>query len=519
MLGPSSSGNTRFHILKEQPIEYIPQNGTTPIKRPGRDSFTFIGSLSQPLGRGLHARANANYFSSLEVQQTYQQNIFDATQRNRTLGGSVTGSWGAYSMATTLDRSEMFFGTTSSTVTGALPRVTFSRGEKPIAGTRVYASIGGEYATIIRERRATRRVTDETGAIQDVETVLDEGLTRTDFTPLVRFPFTRWPFLTVNSSLAWRYTFWTESQNPTNGLRLPESISRSYFDVQSRIVGPIFNRIWNTPNSGYAEKVKHTIEPFVNLQRLTAIDNYASIVPLDAVEAVVGSMTRVNYGVNNRIFAKVKRAEPGAPAGQSRQILNIAVTQSYYTDAKAAQVDREYATSFAGTPPSHVSPIAIDVTASPTNDINASFRTEYDTQFGAFRTFDANGRLEYAGRLQIIAGWSQRRFVKGLPGFDNEATLTHFLNTNTVLSFDRNRIGTALSMNYDLNRGQFLQRRITGYYNAQCCGFAFEYQNFNFAGSSVASPVLQDNRFNMSFTLAGIGTFSNFFGALGGAPR
>ena len=53
------------------------------------------------------------------------------------------------------------------------------------------------------------------------------------------------------------------------------------------------------------------------------------------------------------------------------------------------------------------------------------------------------------------------------------------------------------------------------YYNAQCCGFAVEYQTYDFSGLSY-SPVQKDKRLNFSFTLAGIGTFANFFGAMGG---
>jgi hypothetical protein len=44
----------------------------------------------------------------------------------------------------------------------------------------------------------------------------------------------------------------------------------------------------------------------------------------------------------------------------------------------------------------------------------------------------------------------------------------------------------------------------------------FEYQTFNLQGSLVPTAVPQDRRFNISFTLAGIGTFSNLFGAFGG---
>jgi hypothetical protein len=40
-----------------------------------------------------------------------------------------------------------------------------------------------------------------------------------------------------------------------------------------------------------------------------------------------------------------------------------------------------------------------------------------------------------------------------------------------------------------------------------------EFQKFAYA---VGSTIPLDQRFNISFTLAGIGSFSNFFGAFGG---
>ena len=102
-------------------------------------------------------------------------------------------------------------------------------------------------------------------------------------------PFTRWPFLTVNSSVLWRNTYWTES---VDRVQVPEGISRRYLDFRSQVVGPVFTRIWDTPDNGYAERVKHTIEPFFNFQRLTAIDQFDRIVRLDGVDSVVGKTTR-----------------------------------------------------------------------------------------------------------------------------------------------------------------------------------------------------------------------------------
>ena len=60
-----------------------------------------------------------------------------------------------------------------------------------------------------------------------------------------------------------------------------------------------------------------------------------------------------------------------------------------------------------------------------------------------------------------------------------------------------------------------LDQRIVGYYNAQCCGVVVEYQQYNFPQYSTYA-VPQDHRFNIGFTLAGLGTFSNFLGAFGG---
>ena len=70
--------------------------------------------------------------------------------------------------------------------------------------------------------------------------------------------------------------------------------------------------------------------------------------------------------------------------------------------------------------------------------------------------------------------------------------------------------------NYDVKTGRYLQQRIMVEYHAQCCGIRGEYQFFNFAGLGHRAVIPQDRRFNLSFTLAGLGTFANVLGAFGG---
>jgi hypothetical protein len=147
--------------------------------------------------------------------------------------------------------------------------------------------------------------------------------------------------------------------------------------------------------------------------------------------------------------------------------------------------------------------------------MTAQFRAEYDTQFHALRTMTANGTVGFGDWLHATAGWSQRRFIEGLPGFDDPTRLDHYLNANTNWKLWDHRIVGMYNFNYDILRSRFLQQRFSTGYNAQCCGFALEYQQYNLTGIS-SSPVPEDHRFNFTITLAGIGTFANIFGAFGG---
>jgi LPS-assembly protein len=492
-LGAGNRGDAQVNILNEHAAEYQQEDGSV---RTTADSHNFLmrGGLSQALGAGLHARANVNYTSSLAVQQRYQQDILQTTNRSRNVGGNITGNWQAYVLSATFEKNDIFYDEDSLTSTGGLPRVSFSRAERPIGKSKVYFGVGSEYVTQIWKTELQGTTTD------------DRGLTRVDVNPVVRVPFTKWPFLSVNSSVSWRNTYWSESLDPTAGLQVPESVSRRYFDLQARMTGPVFNRIFDTPHNAYAQKFKHVVEPTLTVQRVTAIDVFDQIVKIDGNDLIAGGVTKFIYGVNNRLYAKKDTA---------REIASVAVTQTYYSDATASQYDANYQSSYSiQAKPSNYSPIRIQTRVSPTTRFQTDFATEFNTTVNTFTTFTASG--SYIGdQVQVTGGWSQRRVLPQLPDFSNPALANHDLNATTNFHNRSNHLGGAYSFNYDIRNTNFRQQRIMGYYSAQCCGVSVEYQTYNLGGAS-SFVVTQDRRFNLSFTLAGIGTFSNFFGAFGG---
>ena len=496
VLSPGSSGNAAFNLLDEREITAENADGVQ-APRPGQRSSTINGSLVQALPHGLRAQANANYFTSLESQQRNQQDVFRATTRHRSFDAALTGNWGPYVLSARAEQRDYFDDGNTLTRTGSLPRINISRGERPLGDLPLYFGATGEYVQLVRSR------------IRDDITERDQGLTRLDLTPTLRIPFTRWPFLTVNSSVGWRGTYWTESLDAT-GEQIDESIGRQYFSFQSRITGPVFNRIYNTPGNAFAEKFKHVVEPTLLVQRTTAIDEVPRIVRLESADYVIGNVTKYTYGLANRLYAK---------KDVSREIVRVNVSQTYYTDQRAAQFDRDYQSSYSDDArQTNFSAVAISTRVSPTERINGEFRTEWDPTVHTLKTLSASGSVRSGERLDVSAGWSLRRLIPELPDFSNPARATHYLNAAATVRSATNRLGGSYSFNYDFRRDFFLQQRILGYYNAQCCGIVLEWQTFNLEGvAGVTVP--QDRRFNISFTLAGIGTFSNFLGALSGQQQ
>lgn len=510
-LGAADNGGIRAHLLNQDAATVTQPDGSQAALNPGR-SFELRGSANQELPGRLRARGRVDYFSSVETMQQVNTNIYDASRSQRSFGVNVNGAWRTYSLNAEVARAENFYNTTESVVNGGAPRINFNRNERPLYGG-TYFSANSEVIHLIRQTN-TADITRDSGVITQ-----DSGLTRMDFTPQVRFPFRRWQWFTVNGTAAWRETFYTRSIDPgtidpvtQSAAIVDDPLNRTYFTLAAQTVGPVFMRIFDTPNSGYAERFKHTIEPFQNISRTSAIGDFDRIVKTDGIDTIVGNALSYNYGVNSRLYAKRKVGT----LSQAQEILTVTLSQSYYSDERSAQYDRQYATSTTGSAPSHFSPIYLGVRVNPTRDVEARVSAEFDSKYKELRTISASGSYTWTNRLQTSASWSQKYLIEGLQGFNDPAYLDHYLNGAVNAHTGDNRFGGLYSFNYNILYSKLLQQRLTGFYNAQCCGIAFDYQRYNF---NYVNNAPADRRFFLSFSLAGLGNFSPFSGGLSGVPR
>jgi LPS-assembly protein len=506
--GAGSDGVLRAHVLDQRPSSGSDQSLST------ERSYKLNGTVSQRLPGRLRASAQIDYFSSITTNQTFNTDFNEASNSRRSFGGNVAGSWNSYSVNARVQQTEYFSSSTVSSLTGNRPRVAVTRNERPVPNTPFYFSTTGEYASLLSQ-------------IQSNGDSFDQNLTRIDFAPQVRVPFTKLQWLTINSTASWRDTYYSRSYlldpltnqpatDPVTGRPtiVGDNLNRQYFTVQSQVTGPVFNRIWDTPGNGYAEKFKHSIEPYVTILRTSTIENQAKIVKLDGNDFTVGGDIQYTYGLTNRIYAK-RPAASGGQAGQAREILTVDVRQVYYSKPEASRADPQNSSSGTGPTSDNFSPVLLTIRTQPTTDFNATARAEFDSRYHELRTLTASGTYSWSTQLQSTLSWSKRAFIAERTGFNDPRFLDHSLNGSTTVRTRNNKYGAIYSFNYDALRSRMIQQRMSGFYNAQCCGVAFEYQKIGGGGFSIPS----DRRFFMSFTLAGLGNFSPFNGALGGVPR
>ena len=485
--GQGSYGDFRFYRFEQQETEFR-RSGTSSIL-PAQSSYQITGSGVQTLGTAVRTHQRIDYTTSLITKQLYQQDIYQASNASRTVEAGVSGTWGGLNTSALYQRIETSTGDDTSQLYGSTPRVTATVAPQRLFGSQIYGSVNSEYAYLPFR------------ALRGDEVTSDQSLGRLDLQPRVQAALSRLTFLSVNTTASYRTTYYTRNAATT------EPLVRQYLTQQTDIVGPVVARIWDTPASGYSERMKHVIEPTFSLDYVTEIGNYQEVPILsDSSDRVVGGSMRFTYGVTNRLFFRARTTD--ASAGQTVQALTVGIQQTYYGSPLASQTDTRYTSAAYHRTPADLSAVAIVVRATPSAALDSSTRLEYDVHGQGLQVF-TTGTTARLGPSSASVSYSRLRASQ-------TATADSSLSTSTSLNFLQGRATGAYGLTWDIGRSALLNQRVAVAYMAQCCGIQAEFQKFKYPQANPNFPIPSDQRFNVSFVLAGLGTFSNFFGAFGG---
>jgi len=488
--GLQSAGNVRLYRFNQHETRYEQSDATLPAKT----SYEFTGAVTQALGGSARARMRLDYFSDVFTQQIYHQNIYQASRRSRIIEAGASDVFGPLATTLLYQRNQTFDSEQQSVLYGSTPKLTAILAPQQLFGAPIYASLNTEYGYLPYRNVNNNVVT------------LDNSLARVDLAPAVRMPLSRLTYLSVNTSAGYRTTYYSRSFN-TRGIAVPDSFVRDYAQLRTEIVGPVFTKIWDTPDSGYAERMKHVIEPAFTVDYTTAIDNVnRTPILTDTSDFVVGGTSRMTYGLTNRFMYRGKTVD--GVRGQTREFITVGIQQTYYSNSESSRFDTSYSSSNSSRKPVNLSPISLTARVSPSSRVDANTRLEYDVNglglasLGVGSTVSAglaSGTLQFS-RQHLSANSKPNSYFSG-------STSLHTPNGHFTGTY---------GLSWDLTHSTIVSQNVLATYMAQCCGLQMEFQNFHLVSSA---PIPSDRRINLSFVLAGLGTFSNFFGAFGNTLR
>jgi hypothetical protein len=512
---PGAGGQAKFHAFYEK--EQLREDGT--VERFAHTSYTFDGATTQSLGHGFTLVGNSTYFTDITAQQRYQQNVYAASNQRRNIVVEVSGPvklGRAASKAPTMRlrglyrRDEIFSGTQSS-LQGSAPKVTVQLYDNVLKSD---AACRGERQNFLC--RATYNITGETAYLQSRPfgptdlPALETTVRRFDALSQLRAPLSSLPYLSVSTIASWRLTEYLDSRDPLTGVVGSVPLTRNVFGIGASVIGPTLERVFRTPGGRLGEGFLHTIQPRVQVDWLSTFDRADRIFVIDQVDQVPVGTTSVSYSLTNSVRLKPRGADG---ATQNRDFLSVAIAQKYYSNAQAAIVDPANPIAGAGT----LSPVQIAIVVSPSDRVRGQLSVFKNTLAWPkpglpqpSTQYNGQAWVNLSERLVLSGGWSKTNYYTASQGFVDIAPV-HALNAVTTVNAKDKRMGATYGFNFDVINQKFLQQRIQVYYHAQCCGFALDYQAY----STLSSTVPIDHRVAVTFTLAGIGSFSPPLGAFG----
>ena len=495
--GPQSLGNFRLYRFQQRQSEFTQSGRTTTL--PAKNILQATSAVTHRLTSTLRAQVNVDYFSDVFLQQLYNQNIYQATQAQRRISMGLSGASGPLSSGLYYIRNEVFGSSTSSTLYGTTPRAVAALAPQRLFGLPVYAGVNSDFSYVPNKSFS---VDSKTGK---QVTSSDTSLGRLDVAPTLRAPLSKLTFLSVNTTAGYRTTMYTRSLD-AKGQLVPESLRREYFSTRTEIVGPVFTKIWDTPGRETIQRMKHVIEPAFAVEYITGFSNQANVprISIDPADFVVGASSRTTYSLTNRLLYRSRDVDGGA-RGTTREFMTVGVQQTYYTNPQSSLYDSAYVTGTSRTRPVSLSPVALVARLSPSNGFSSNTRVEYDVYGHGMQSFTTGTSLSLE-HFTSSANFNRQHF-------NSSSNATSYLSTSTSLNASRSR--ATYSLQWNIAQGYVMSQSLIASYLAQCCGLQFEIQQYNYPPNS-GYPVTADRRFNFGFVLAGLGTFSNFFGAFGG---
>jgi lipopolysaccharide export system protein LptA len=285
--------------------------------------------------------------------------------------------------------------------------------------------------------------------------------------PVLSLPFQPGPWFSMNFRLRGFGTYYTHSVDPNDSQRLvEESLTHRYWQGETQILGPRFEKIFAERQKGYFSRFKHVIEPQVNYAYHARDEDIAGKNPtpiprFDTYDSLSVFNHKLSYSLIQYFYGK-PRGGSGSPA----EIAKLSVRQEYSLNSKS-YLSRRYENAME-IDKSYFSPVSIGFRFYPLSHVGLDASTVYDHMNQDFPSAQLTSRLDSPRGNHASLTWSMSRSVM------TETTTSQQVRANAGMRFLDERLTLQSEMNYDIERKVLQHQRHSLRYKNQCSTFIFD---------------------------------------------
>jgi LPS-assembly protein len=455
--------------------------GNGQVQKQGGLQFTFDGKSA--LGNGWDARVHLDYLSSFLFRQSFTQSFQGAIFSESHSTGFLAKHWSSYAFNIVLDRDEQFedVNPQDTIVIRKLPEAEFLSRDREIVGgvLPVWFSLNSSLGFMDRTQ-------------PDFQS--RQFVNRLDVYPELTTALHFWGF-NLTASGAVRETEYGSSIQ--NGVLSGQDLLRSAREIRIELLPPALERIYKSPKWLGGEKVKHVIEPRVEYNLVSGIDDFNRIIRFDETD-LMSDTNQVTLSVANRLFVKDKD-------DNVNEELTWEISQSRYFDPTfGGAVIAGQRNVFTATEeldgfafldgPRNYSPVVSSLRFQRV--VGVEWRLDYDPLLGHVSSSTFSGNIRHSKYFISIGHNEVRADPKVAPSSDQINGLLSIGNQN------RKGWNGAFNIYYDYRKGimDFATTEVT--YNTDCCGISIEYRRFNFG-------TRDDTQYRVAFSIANVGSFGS----------
>jgi lipopolysaccharide assembly outer membrane protein LptD (OstA) len=294
LFGGGTGGEARLYSFRFKPG----QSGSDSL-----NAYILRLQHNQPLPYNFRLVANVDYQTSFNFLREFDNSFKRAMFSNFRSEAYISRSWSYYNFSVRASRYETLFqGIGDSIITYYLPQATLNSFKIKLFSP-LYFSFNSTFTSW------------KYGWKSEYDNGREKYYRSVGFNPTLSLPFSRIPWLTLNSALSSNLVYYAQSFAPGTRRIVNEPLLQFNYTFDVEMTGPVFYRIFYDAQG--APKVKHLFEPFVSFRYDSPVNEP------DRIVTAYGFFRyyQLSYGLTNRVL--VKREMP-------REILTWGLSQTYY---------------------------------------------------------------------------------------------------------------------------------------------------------------------------------------------